>query len=408
MQHEPVVDAERPSSDQVVDLMMSVLSDTFDHPELWAMVPDLLESYPDLARVLQGRLQNCDPRSRLNLNLLLAIVVATQGGARQMAEALLPAVADCSQSPLVQGVLFHIQRMLDPDNPKYQLAGKVCRAPFEQLDILDSSAHLCCASWLLPTIGNVATRDWQQVWNSVDAQAIRSSMHDGSYRFCNKGACPYIQGNHLPAAEQLRNESEFWRQVVDDRLTVVERGPQSVNLAYDRTCNLACPSCRVQPFAADERMRARFDGMQERAILPMLKHAKVVFITGSGDPFASKNFRSLIEQLTPEEYPELRFQVMTNGMLFTPRQWESFPSLHGRVKYLRISIDAAEGATHEKLRRGARWPVMLENMAFAGDLARQGLVDSFELAFTVQVDNYREMGDAVDLAREVGANSVHF
>jgi len=26
----------------------------------------------------------------------------------------------------------------------------------------------------------------------------------------------------------------------------------------------------------------------------------------------------------------------------------------------------------------------------------------------VQVDNYREMGDAVDLAREVGANSVHF
>jgi hypothetical protein len=50
----------------------------------------------------------------------------------------------------------------------------------------------------------------------------------------------------------------------------------------------------VERFAADEALRARFDRLQERAILPMLKSAKTVFITGSGDPFASKNFRALI------------------------------------------------------------------------------------------------------------------
>jgi sulfatase maturation enzyme AslB (radical SAM superfamily) len=323
-------------------------------------------------------------------------------------ELLAPLAADFSQSPLVQGALFHLHGQREPQNPKYRLEGKLCRAPFMQLDVLESSAHLCCASWLRESVGNVASGNWQGVWNSPSAEAIRASIHDGSYRYCNKGACPSIQGNQLVPAEQLRTEDRFWQQVVDERMTTVQRGPQHVNLAYDRTCNLACPSCRVERFAADDRLRARFEMIQETAILPMLKSARIVFITGSGDPFASKNFRQLMEQLTPEEYPELRFQVMTNGMLLTPRQWERFPALHGRVQFLRISIDAATGPTHELLRRGARWPVMLENLAFAGELRRQRLVDRFELAFTVQQENYREMGDAVDLAHRMGACGVHF
>lgn len=190
--------------------------------------------------------------------------------------------------------------------------------------------------------------------------------------------------------------------------TELDTGPQVVNLAYDRTCNLACPSCRVERFAADEATRRRFEDMQDEKILPMLKGAKIVFVTGSGDPFASKNFRQLMVRLTPEDYPDLRFQIMTNGMLLTRRQWEGFPSLHRRVSVLKISTDAATGPTHEMLRLGARWPVMLENMAFAGELAAAGEVDQFELVFTVQQENYREMGDAVDLAHRVGATGIYF
>jgi MoaA/NifB/PqqE/SkfB family radical SAM enzyme len=99
---------------------------------------------------------------------------------------------------------------------------------------------------------------------------------------------------------------------------------------------------------------------------------------------------------------------MTNGMLFTPRQWASFPALHRRVKILKISVDAATGPTHELLRRGARWPTMLENMAFAGELTARGEIAHFELVVTVQKENYREMGDAVDLAKQVGATGIYF
>ncbi|MEL6485832.1 MAG: radical SAM protein, partial [Pseudomonadota bacterium] len=203
-------------------------------------------------------------------------------------------------------------------------------------------------------------------------------------------------------------ESPRWAQIIDAEDTELGEGPETVNLAYDRTCNLACPSCRVSKYAADTKTRERYATMQEDNILPMLKNAKTVFVTGSGDPFASKNFRTLMKDLTEEEYPELGFQIMTNAMLLTPKQWAEFPTLHGRTRLMKVSIDAATGPTHEKLRLGAKWPVMMENMKFAGELAARGEVDCYELVFTVQQDNYLEMADAVDLAKEVGAQSIYF
>ncbi|GAA3699427.1 hypothetical protein GCM10022268_07030 [Sphingomonas cynarae] len=396
-------------AEDVADLMFSVLSDGLDHPELWEMLPNLLAQAPDLPDALRrrGHLAS-DLNTCVSAQLLLGLCAAVEGSPASIIEVLTPFAADYSLSPLVQGALFHLHAMADPTNPKYALAGTFCETPFIQMDVLEISSHLCCASWLQTSVGDMTRTPWPNVWNGDTAQAIRASIHDGSYRYCNKGACPRIQSGSLPKASEVAERSDHWRRIVEEMATEVPAGPEIVNLAYDRTCNLSCPSCRVERYAADDATRARYNDMQENAILPMLKNAKTVFITGSGDPFASKNFRSMMERLTPEEYPDLRFQIMTNGMLFTPRQWDSFPALHNRVKILKISTDAATGPTHELLRRGARWPLMMENMAFAGRLTAAGLIDHFELVFTVQTDNYREMGDAVDLAKQVGATGIYF
>ncbi|WP_114950861.1 SPASM domain-containing protein [Sphingosinicella terrae] len=396
-------------SGEAIDLMLSILSDQLDHPELWAAIPQFVDGLPDLMSALEARLAaESNERDRIFILLLVAMVGASLGHAPLMLEQIRPLSARFSQSPLVQGAIFHLESLCDPDDPKYHLAERFCPNPFMQFDVLENSTHLCCASYLLTSAGNLKEADWEQVWNSDRAQQIRESIHDGSYRYCNKTACPRIQSGNVPTHAEQASQSDFWRETIENRATSLPVGPQRVNLAYDRTCNLSCPSCRVERYAADEATRSAYDQLQKRAILPLLKQAQVVFITGSGDPFASKNFRRLMESLTPDEYPDLRFQVMTNGMLLTPAQWAQFPTLHGRTKILKISIDAATGPTHERLRRGARWPVMLENMAFAGRLAAEGLIENYELVFTVQTDNYREMGDAVDLAHRMGANSVFF
>ena len=391
----------------VIATLVEMMADGLDHPELWTIVPALYADMPDLRIALESALANGEGDAR-SIAILHALWLAAAGDIAGGLAAIGPLALQWSQSALVQGALFHLQSLADPGNPRYQLVGKICTAPFEQLDVLEHSTHQCCASWLHQSAGNLATTPWPQVWNSPAAQAVRASVIDGSYRFCNKTACPKIQANDLPAAAEVAAQSPFWADVIFHARRTLDRGPRVVNLAYDRTCNLACPSCRTERFAADDATRGRFDALQETAILPMLKGAEIVFVTGSGDPFASKNFRQLLTALTVDEYPNLRFQIMTNGMLLTPRQWSEFPALHGRVAMLKISIDAACGATHETLRLGARWETMLDNMRFAGGLVAEGQIDQFDLVFVVQQANYREMGDAVDLARSLGATGIYF
>lgn len=410
-QHSTIVaqDTHAPDAWEIVDLLTSILSDGLDHPEMWSQIGQFLDHLPTLPAEIAERLalESWEPNRR-SLAVLAVVCQAAQGDIDGALAAAEPLAIAHSQSALVQGAIFHLHALKDPADPRYQLSGKICPAPFVQLDVLERSTHLCCASWLQQSAGDLSTTAWQDVWNSDMAQNVRASIHDGSYRYCNKMACPKIQADDLTPAAEMAGTSDLWQQIVALQATELPMGPEVVNLAYDRTCNLSCPSCRVEKWAADEATRQAYDQMQRTRVLPLLKNAKTVFVTGSGDPFASKNFRRLMLELTPEEYPELGFQIMTNGMLFTPRQWDNFPTLHGRVRILKISIDAAEGPTHELLRRGARWPVMLENMAFAGDLTRQGLVDHFELVFTVQQENFREMGDAVDLAKRVGASGIYF
>lgn len=393
--------------DAVVDRLATRVQDCFDHPELWQALPELLKVYPELAaafdRRLKGKITGTTP-----LIALRALCLAASGKAEEALAQIEPIAIEKSLIPIVQGAVFHIRSLLDPEHPASDLGNRFCDIPFKTLDVLDGKSHLCCASWVLPSVGNLADEAWRDVWNSSVAQDIRASIHDGSYRYCNKTACPLIGGNKLPTKDEVAARSDHWREIIENEHVVVSDGPHTVNLAYDKTCNLSCPSCRTKKIAADAEKRARFDTLQEEAILPMLREAKLVFITGAGDPFASKNFRKLMERLGPDDYPDLRFQIMTNGMLFNQREWERFPALHGRVAFLRISLDAAAGPTHELLRRGARWPVMEKNLAFASELRKEGLIDRLDLTFVVQTENYREMGDAVDLTNSYGADSMGF
>ncbi|NYT40767.1 radical SAM protein [Sphingomonas sp. R-74633] len=404
-----------PETDKAIEIFAVIAQDLLedmDRPELWEAFPQFLAAVPKLPRQAEAALQfyaRRDPAMVQAAIIVLALSAAHSGKLDEAIGFMMPLLAVNPQSPLVTGVTFFIQGLAEPENPKYQLKGKICPVPFERLEVLETSSHLCCASFLKPSIGNLhEAADWRDVWNSESAEAIRASMHDGSYRYCDKMACPAIQSNSLPPAADLAARSSGWRRIVEAGETRVERGPEEVNLAYDKTCNLSCPSCRTSKYAADEATRMQYDALQERVILPMLKDTRRVTVTGSGDPFASKNFRRMMERLTVEEYPELKFHVMTNGMLFTPREWERFPALHGRVELLSISLDGASAATHETLRRGARWEVMERNLAFAGELRRQGLIDAFHLGFVAQVENYHEMGEMITLAEKVGADGVYF
>lgn len=108
------------SVEQIVDLMLSVLSDGLDHPELWKIVPDFVVGQPMLVTVLQQRLERVWERdANISLQLLLGVCAAALGDPREIIEVLTPLAIDHSQSPLVQGALFYLHGLADPGNPKY-------------------------------------------------------------------------------------------------------------------------------------------------------------------------------------------------------------------------------------------------------------------------------------------------
>lgn len=311
-----------------------------------------------------------------------------------------------SQHPLMTGFHFHVRSLLDPENPRYQLGRFVCRTPFEQLDVLAGSSHLCCASWLHKSAGSMMTSDHQAVWNSPDAESIRQSVLDGTYRYCNKTACPTIAGGNLIPKETLVQDA-WWSDVLAGGIGKIDRYPKRVNLAYDNHCNLSCPSCRPGMITSNEEKRVALDKITERNIYPLLAKAEEVYVTGSGDPFASRTFRKLLGWISDESAPHLKVVLMTNGMLFTAKEWAKFPNLKGKVKLVKVSMDGARKESHEKLRRGSKWEVMMENLPFIGTLLQKGEIESYELVFVLQQDNYAEMGEFVDLAKRVGANRVY-
>jgi acetyltransferase-like isoleucine patch superfamily enzyme len=413
----------------IITQMLATLQDRLDHPEIWRVLADVCAADADMADAMLGRI----PTTGVESQVLQCVLCSFSQRFAQPAEAIHAAIrllealmARHSQSPQVQGALFYCQSRLDPTHPKYQLAGKICPLPFVELDVLDASAHLCCASWLPTSIGNLHQQDWLEAWNSDAAQNIRASIIDSTYRHCNKVSCPVIQNNDLIPVGELEGGSSdghlhmggaFEYLGVKDQPIPIARGwltpvrnegPAILNLSYDKTCNLACPSCRSEKYAADSAERERISVLQDRNIKPLLSQAHLAMITGSGDPFASKTFRHLLEWIDAEKAPALEIKLMTNGLLLDAREWERFGGIHDKVIEIKVSIDGITKRSHEALRLGSDWDRMLPNLHFMGSLAQANPRLSFILAFIVQRDNFAEMGAAVDFAHRVGATALQF
>ena len=290
----------------------------------------------------------------------------------------------------------------EPVDPR----GRFCPKPWRELELRpDMSGHACCPSWLPVPIGKADGVDGAGFWNSAAAQAVRRSVLDGSFTWCSRLHCPHITAERLP--ERSAVSDPVLKRVIAEEITLVDGGPRRVLLNYDRSCNLACPSCRRERIVADRDERERLDELADRVVLSLLNDARMVKATGSGDPFASAHFRRLLTKLDRESFPDLRLQLQTNGLLCDERAWNEL-DLEGRVDALWVSIDAARAETYATIRKFGDWERLRGNLDFMATLRARGAVRDWRLDFVVQAGNYLEMPAATDLARELGADGIHF
>jgi hypothetical protein len=286
------------------------------------------------------------------------------------------------------------------------LADRTCPAPFEQIETrADGAVHFCCSGWQPVPIGNLADGT-AEMWNSARAQEIRRSVLDGDFSHCSRSHCPSIAARRLPRRADAEAGNGPLGRAVREHATRADALPRRVILSHDRSCNIACPSCRDHLILLDHARSTALDALFEKSLRPLLSDARWIKVTGSGDPFGSRHFRKVLRRIATEPGGR-RLQLQTNGLLFDERAWDDL-SLEGQVDSVWISIDAARPETYRDLRRGGDFQVLLRNLYFLGALRRHGAFNSLRLDFVVQASNFREMGEFIDLARRVGADGVYF
>ena len=302
-----------------------------------------------------------------------------------------------------QQLKFRNKAAKTEDSEAY-LRSHFCSRPFEAMETTPSGlVYMCCPAWLPTPIGTL-DHGLDELWRNTTAAEIRGSIVDGSFRHCSRLACAAITGRSL-----MPRESEEAQAIIAAFDPGVEQlpAPKEIILSHDRSCNLSCPSCRKETIVVGKAKQQRLDDMVDDKLLPALREADRVYITGSGDPFGSAHFRRLIKRLTRADFPNLLFHLHTNAQLWDKRAWDDL-DLAGRVETAHISIDAAEPEAYSILRRGGTFERLLKNLAFVKALRESGELTHLTISMVVQQLNFRQMPAFVRLGKAHAVDEISF
>ncbi len=133
-----------------------------------------------------------------------------------------------------------------------------------------------------------------------------------------------------------------------------------------------------------------------------------LIVCSAGDPFASAAYRRMLFNLDGSKCKNLKIQIVTNGLLFTPEVWNKMNKIHANIDHVCISIDAASEEVYSEIRRGGDFKRLLENLNFISELRSQNKISFLQLDFVVQKKNYFEMESFVSLGKKMKVDHVFF
>ena len=255
-----------------------------------------------------------------------------------------------------------------------------CANPFTDLQINTSGDVLCCCEeWLPFPLGNLLTDRLEDIWNGRAAKQIRRSVCDGNFEFC-------VCCQHLPGPRNTVTEAPDPTIQIAPDLSV--HRIRTLMLNYDRSCNLACPSCRRRSFKSDINEVQRIH--QAMLASGVLKRSDNIYVTASGDPFSSPTFYQFLMSL-PVLAPHLpRVILHTNGLLLDRSHWENLGNTRELVDTIIISVDASTERTY-RINRGGNWRELWKNIEFASQLRREGKIRKLAMRYVIQDNNVDEL-----------------
>ena len=244
--------------------------------------------------------------------------------------------------------------------------------------------RLCsCGSFLPFDVGNILDlSSFDEIWETPQTKEILKTIERRTYDYCDTESC---------GLSRMSKSEPNWGGV--NLYPLVNFKEIHILLGIDDSCNLQCPSCRLEKRDYN-KPKTELEKIQFATIIKLNNHItslinnynKEAFITvgSSGDAFYSL---ATVNMITNSKYNPLhRYLFKTNGL--------SMRAVLPKVKILPsidridISIDGATKETHEKLRVGSNWGKLIDNIKWLINLPNRPRV---EANFTVQNDNFKEI-----------------
>ncbi|HOS97492.1 MAG TPA: glycoside hydrolase family 99-like domain-containing protein, partial [Deltaproteobacteria bacterium] len=276
--------------------------------------------------------------------------------------------------------------------------GLMCLMPFTTMTLSFLGVYNCaCPDWIKTKIGDMGASSIADIWNSEQAQWIRSKMYEGNWKEICNWFCPHVI-NHEKTGRLYRYDELEAHDAVTPQLaeeirqgkTRLDSSPAVFKLDNSQICNLSCIMCSRSFYREDPVLL-------EKTTEDLRRHlpgARRIVMSGFGDPLARPDTRSL---LMDEGLGHLKFDLITNALLL-PRFWDRIR--HQNFGDLLVSIDAADKKTYETIRRGGVWEDLLESLSLIGENREK--FDSVTLNMTVMRENYASIPAFIDFALSRG------
>jgi hypothetical protein len=286
----------------------------------------------------------------------------------------------------------------------------VCTVPFISLQLHQQGPFLCCEGWLKNHIPKETPLE--EIWNSKEAIEVRKSMMDGSYRYCDKNGCPYLsqlinvgESGNIGYFTKVENLPSKIKKLYDNNSGYMEEFPEIFQYSYDKTCNYKCPTCRTDFIIENSDKIKEIQKLTEDIEILFANELRMLYLSGSADPFASVTYRNFLRNFDAKKYPKLEsIHLHTNAGLWNKKMWDSMKNIHKYVTTCEISIDAATKYTYENITRlGGNWDTFIDNLKFINSIKK---IKYVKTSFVVQSENYTEMKPFVDLMKSIFGKKV--
>jgi MoaA/NifB/PqqE/SkfB family radical SAM enzyme len=182
--------------------------------------------------------------------------------------------------------------------------------------------------------------------------------------------------------------------------------PRYLTIVISDRCNIDCPHCYQSKSGDNLLADSEINPVLRREFSALYPYLSTLRLQG-GEVFAIRGFRELVEDVASARDRPL-ISISTNGTLIDQAWAERI--VRTPFQSITVSFDAGTQETFEKLRRGARFPKVIENITRLQELKKSTGSSFPELSafFVLMRSNYREIPEFLALMKNLGIYAVAF